>query len=104
MVEKEFVELFNLLNKDFDNSDVVNKKEETTRNDIDLSEHIIKKESVMKESINYELYLFKYNHSLPVELDDDYNVKPLKYTTLFEYGVIAHLDNENGNYYINLVF
>ncbi|MBO5096076.1 MAG: hypothetical protein J6B98_04300 [Bacilli bacterium] len=62
------------------------------------------KDTIQKENTIIDLYLIKYLHTNPVELDEDYKVLPLKQEMIYEYGVITTMKIEEGNYSVNNIF
>ena len=89
MVNEKLEELYTLI-KEFPK--VENRKEKKNDN------NYIKKETIKKDNLIINLYMFSFTHTSLTELDDNYEPVPLKNEELFEYGAIASIPFENGYY------
>ena len=64
----------------------------------------VSKDTISKENLTFDLYLFRLKHIEPIEFDEDYKVKPLKETPIYEYGAVVSLEDEKGFYNISGIF
>ncbi len=64
----------------------------------------ISKDTINKECLKFDLYLFRLRHIEPLEFDENYKIKPLKETSIHEYGAVISLEDESGYYNISGVF
>lgn len=64
----------------------------------------VSKDTIEKDNLKFDLYLFRLNHIEPIEFDEDYKIKPLKETPIFEYGAVVSLEDEKGYYNISGIF
>lgn len=69
-----------------------------------IQDAYISKDSYKKENINFDLYLFHFSHTEPIELDDDYKPLPLNNKELYEYGAVISMEDETGYYEISGAF
>lgn len=129
MINDMFKEVFELSNKlqeknykkDYDNLSKIDRDigtfEEYVKGEkIDLDREIptekkkiiedayLAKDTIVKDNLKFDLYLFRLNHIEPLEFDDNYKIKPLKEKPIFEYGAVISLEDESGYYNISGVF
>jgi hypothetical protein len=64
----------------------------------------VSKDTIRKENLTFDLYLFRLKHIEPIEFDEDYKIKPLKETPIYEYGAVVSLEDEKGYYSISGIF
>lgn len=69
-----------------------------------INDSIILKDTIVKQNITFNLYLFHYIHTKSPELDDNYDLIPLIEERLFQYGCVVTLDDADGSYDIRDVF
>ena len=69
-----------------------------------IEDAYILKDTISKESLKFDLYLFRLKHIEPLEFDENYKIKPLKETQIFEYGAVISLEDESGYYNISGTF
>lgn len=82
----------------------VEKNNKTKNDEQKVNDSIILKDTIVKQNITFNLYLFHYIHTKPPELDDNYDLIPLIEEKLYQYGCVATLDEEDGSYDIRDIF
>lgn len=115
MKNKKFEQIYNLI-KDIDSnavSKIENEIERVSENEYDskknefiqekINDCIIEREIIEKENFKFHLYLCKFNHVMPPELEN-YEVKPLEKITYYEYGCIMEYSENNFIYDLNNIF
>lgn len=69
-----------------------------------IEDAYVAKDTIKKNNLKFDLYLFRLNHIEPLEFDENYRIKPLKEKPIYEYGAVVSLEDEKGYYNISGVF
>lgn len=72
--------------------------------EVNREDNIVFKDTIKKENIIINIYLMKFKHIEPVQLDADYKVLPLEEEIMYQYGAIITMPIKEGFITINDVF
>lgn len=72
--------------------------------EVNREDNIVFKDTIKKENIIINIYLMKFKHIEPAQLDDDYKVLPLEEKIVYQYGTIITMPIEEGFIDINDIF
>ncbi len=106
--KKEYKELLCFDNEIGNFKDYIAKLKDSRQDSYIKNNHykdaIIFTDIVKKESLLINLYLIKFKHIFPPELDKEYKPLPLKEQIIYEYGAIITLEDTFGEYTIENAF
>lgn len=60
----------------------------------DIQDRIIKQNQIIKEGLEINIYIIKLKRILPIEFDDDYNMKPIQEKEFYESGIIISKEEQ----------
>src|SRR5574344_634132 len=60
----------------------------------DIQDRIIKQNQIIKEGLEISIYIIKLKRILPIEFDDDYNMKPIQEKEFYESGIIISKEDQ----------
>lgn len=72
--------------------------------EVNREDNIVFKDTIKKENIIINIYLMKFKHIEPAQLDDDYKVLPLEEKIMYQYGAIITMPIKEGFITINDIF